>query len=139
MLDFEEARDYLTELADDLPRGIFDRLNGGIVLVPNAFYDAAGLLILGHYHVQPMGLGRYITIYYGSFEQTYAQISPAGFKRKLKEVLYHELTHHLEHLAGDRSLEIQDEIDRARIMARRGGFVPPPRIVLKKREEEENG
>jgi hypothetical protein len=32
-------------------------------------------------------------------------------KLKIKEVLYHELTHHLEHMAGDKTLEKKDAAD----------------------------
>ena len=31
------------------------------------------------------------------------------FKKELKRTLYHELTHHVESLAGDRSLEYEDD------------------------------
>ena len=120
MLDFEEAREYLTEIADDLPKDIFKELNGGIILVPDTKYDTDGLLILGHYHFDPLGLGRYVTIYYGSVMEVYGNSSADIIKKQLKDVLYHELTHHIEHLAGDKSLEIQDEIDKARILGKEG-------------------
>jgi len=116
MLEFEDAREYLTEIADDLPHEIFKELNGGIILVPDIKRDADGLFILGHYNFDPLGLGRYITIYYGSITEVYGNLSSVIIKRQLKEVLYHELTHHIEHLAGDKSLEIQDEIDKARML-----------------------
>ena len=31
------------------------------------------------------------------------------FKERLKKTLFHEFTHHLESLAGERDLEIEDE------------------------------
>ena len=42
----------------------------------------------------------------------YGHLSRNAFRKKLKYVLHHELTHHLESLAGDRSLEVQDAIDK---------------------------
>ncbi|MCL2355978.1 MAG: hypothetical protein FWC70_02305 [Defluviitaleaceae bacterium] len=113
MLTFEEAQIALDEIADALPPAIFDRLNGGYVLTEEALFDADGLVILGQYHREPQGLGRYITVHYGSMVEVYGNFSPKSFRRELKRVLHHELTHHLEDLAGDKSLEIQDEIDKA--------------------------
>ena len=124
MLTFEESREALTQVADSLPPGIFKSLNGGILLLPDAIRDDNGLSILGQYHVEPYGLGRYITIHYGSMKEVYGHLGPQTFRKKLEGVLHHELVHHLEDLAGDSSLEIQDAIDvekllRARVRRRR--------------------
>lgn len=112
-MSFEEAQDVLDEIAAALPREIFRGLNGGYVLTDETIFDGDGLVIMGMYHHEPLGLGRYITVHYGSLLAVYGFMPPQIFREKLKEVLHHELTHHLESLAGDRSLEIQDEIDRA--------------------------
>jgi hypothetical protein len=116
MLSFEEAEAALDEIAGDLPQEIFARLNGGYVLTREIMRDANGLYILGQYHVQPYGLGRYVTVHYGSICEVYGNISAKMFREKLKFVLHHELTHHLESLAGDKSLEIQDARDKARYL-----------------------
>jgi len=83
-------------------------------LVADEYIDEDGLYILGHYHVQPHGLGRYVSIYYGSLIRAYGWMPPEQFKGQIKSTLHHELTHHLESLAGDKSLEVQDAIDRAK-------------------------
>ena len=119
MLTFEEAEKALMELVDKLPPGIFEGLNCGVVLLPDSLYDENGLLILGQYHVEPRGLGRYVTIQYGSIMAMYGHYPPDAFIKKLEDVLHHELTHHLESLAGDTSLEQQDKKDVRRILARR--------------------
>jgi len=116
MLSFEEAQIALDEIACALPQAIFDGLNGGYVLTHETVKDKNGLYILGLYHVEPRGLGRYVTVHYGSIAELYGYLSPRRFKEKLKYVLHHELTHHLESLAGDRSLEVQDSIDKARFL-----------------------
>ncbi|MCL2048402.1 MAG: hypothetical protein FWG87_06710 [Defluviitaleaceae bacterium] len=118
MLTFEEAQIVLDEIACELPQAIFDGLNGGYTLTEQTIIDDDGLYILGQYHVQPRGLGRYVTIHYGSLLAVYGRVSPRVFREKLKEVLHHELVHHLESLAGDRSLEIKDALDRARYLRR---------------------
>jgi hypothetical protein len=55
-------------------------------------------------------MGRYITIFYGSFQAIYGHLSKEKYKAKLKKTLLHEFTHHIESLAGDKSLEIKDKI-----------------------------
>jgi hypothetical protein len=114
MLSFEEAQAVLDEIADALPPAIFDGLNGGYALTYETVVDDDGLYILGQYHVEPHGLGRYVTVNYGSVVEVYGHLNPRRFRDKLKKILHHELTHHLESLAGDRSLEVQDSLDRAR-------------------------
>jgi len=119
MLTFEESQDVLDELIDELPPEIFKGLNGGAVLIPDIMHDSNGLLILGQYHYQPRGLGRYVTIHHGSIFAAHGHLTAEQFREKIKHVLHHELTHHLENLAGDRSLEIKDAHDVSRKLARR--------------------
>ena len=113
-LSFEQANEWLDEVAAGIPDDIFNDLNGGIVLLPDIRISphASGddLFTLGMYHYEPYGMGRYITIYYGSFVQVYGRQSIEAQKEGLKEVLYHELTHHIESLAGVRDLEVKDEM-----------------------------
>ena len=113
-MTFEETQQALDELITQLPPEIFAGLNCGVTLLEETLYDNHGLLILGQYHVQPFGLGRYITIYYGSLMENYAHLNAPKFIKKLRGVLHHELTHHLEHQAGDRTLEIEDELEICR-------------------------
>ena len=115
-MTFETAQEALSEFADALPEKIFEGLNGGIVLLPDVkmhpeSINTDELYILGQYRYEPYGLGRYITIYYGSLLHVWEGCTENEKLERLKEVLYHELTHHLENMAGDKSLEIQDEID----------------------------
>ena len=116
MVSFETSCDILESLVEELPQEILKGLNCGIIMLNEIEYDKNGLIILGQYHFEPRGLGRYITIYYGSIKAIYGYSSDKIFAKKIKEVLNHELTHHLEHLAGDRTLEKQDEIDKAKYL-----------------------
>jgi len=52
--------------------------------------------------------GRHIVIYYGSFEKVYNGYPIEIIEEKLRKTLYHEFIHHLESLAGERGLEIED-------------------------------
>ncbi|MCL2383824.1 MAG: metallopeptidase family protein [Oscillospiraceae bacterium] len=49
-------------------------------------------------------MGRYISIFYGSFVQLYGHYSKEDLYEELKKTLIHEFTHHVESLAGDRTL-----------------------------------
>ena len=108
MVSYKEAGRMLDKAMEALPQGIFDGLNGGVNLIEEEKTDSRGGYILGLYHNNMMG--RYIEIFYGSFTALYGDIPPMQFERRLKSTLHHELTHHIEGLAGDRSLEQWDEL-----------------------------
>ncbi len=110
MISFDDAQKVLNEAAEALPEEIFRDLNGGINLLPDAPKDEddGDMYTLGHYFHN--ALGRYVNIYYGSFEALYGTMSDSKIAEKMKKTLYHELTHHIESLAGDRSLERDDEL-----------------------------
>ncbi len=109
MIAFDEMAALLDEIAEEFPKEFFKELSGGIVLAPGEKkHDEDGLLILGEY-IQGGGLGRYIAIYYGSVASVYGHFSRARIKAQLRDTLKHEFTHHMESLAGERGLEIEDE------------------------------
>jgi len=103
----------LDEIASGLPEEIFSELNGGVSLLPETKLSTAdpdgGLYTLGEYRRDQMG--RYIVIYYGSVCAVHANASREKLRKILKKLLAHELTHHLESLAGQRDLEIEDEME----------------------------
>lgn len=112
MIPIDEVEIILDEIAEELPQEFYKELNGGIILLPEVKLNPMGrkndLFIMGEYH-SGGGLGRYITIYYGSFERLYGHLSREAFKKQLASTLKHEFTHHLESLAGERDLEKEDE------------------------------
>ena len=111
MYSIEEVNDILDEIAAELPEEIFSELNGGVSLLPETKPSAAdpdgGLYTLGEYCRDQMG--RYIVLYYGSIRAVHGGESAESFRANLKKLLAHELTHHIESLAGERDLEIEDE------------------------------
>lgn len=118
MLTFEQARDILSDLADSIPEVICRELNGGIILQPDEKISSHSLgddlYTMGEYNYDPRGLGRYITIYYGSLIRVYGTATEKKQAEVLRQVLHHELIHHIESLAGDRTLERQDDEDLMR-------------------------
>ena len=54
-------------------------------------------------------MGRYINIYYGSFKKVYGYMNEKEITKKIREVLQHEIYHHLESLSGTHELEDEDD------------------------------
>lgn len=113
MIDIERFSAILEEQAALLPRELYDQLNLGIGVVERAKLHRRALpgrplYVLGEYRVHPV-MGRGILLYYGSFVKVYPGLQDEdAVRREVDAVLKHELTHHLEHQAGSRELEIAD-------------------------------
>jgi len=118
MITFDEMDLLLDSISFEIPEDFYKELNGGIILSPGVKLHPESrenepLYILGEYHNDRQGyggLGRYIMVYYGSFLRVHPNLSPEQTREELKNLLMHEFTHHLESLAGERGLEIKDEI-----------------------------
>jgi len=112
LFSIEDVNEMLDEAASMLPQEIFRDLNGGVSLLPETKMSSAdpggGLYTLGEYRRDQMG--RYIVIYYGSICAVHGNDTREELRESLKKLLGHELTHHLESLAGQRDLEIEDKI-----------------------------
>lgn len=114
-MTIDEAQVILEELVNDLPERIFKELNGGVLLLPNKKISPEArnddLYIMGEYSVSP-NMGRLVKIYYGSLEAALGEnASDRRWTKELRKTLHHELTHHLEDLAGENDLVIEDEIN----------------------------
>lgn len=116
MITFDEMGDWLDEIAERFPREFYTDLNGGILLLPEAKPDPefpeGEMYFLGEYCHNEMG--RYINLYYGSFAALFADAGDDELYDELYTTLAHEFTHHIESLAGERGLEIKDEIELER-------------------------
>lgn len=112
MITIDEMQEMLDEIAEEVPTAFFRELNGGIVLLPERKLSSKArhndLYTMGEYITKPI-MGRYIALYYGSFEALFDGVSKNTLREELRETLFHEFTHHLESLAGERGLEIKDE------------------------------
>ena len=111
LFSIDNINEMLDEIAAELPAEVFDGLNGGISLLPDVKRSPetpdGGLFTLGEYRRDQMG--RYIVIYYGSLCATYPGVTRREMYKALKNVLTHELTHHMESRAGLRDLEVKDK------------------------------
>ncbi|MDD4080922.1 MAG: hypothetical protein PHP02_05880 [Eubacteriales bacterium] len=112
-LSVDQFTRLLEEGAAELPQEIFKGLNLGIGVVEGFKLNprtASGnpAYILGEYRYGA-AMGRGIVLFYGSFIRVYPDLSfDALGKARITDVLKHELTHHLESLAGTRDLENTD-------------------------------
>jgi hypothetical protein len=110
VFSIDEVNDILDELADELPEEVFRGLNGGVSLLPHTKRSSADpdgrLYTLGEYRHDQMG--RYIVLYYGSICAVHGHNTYDELYVNLRKLLTHELVHHIESLAGERDLIIDD-------------------------------
>ena len=114
MITMDEMGVLLDEISEELPEDFFKNLNGGILLLPERKLHKKSignsLYIMGEYH-KDGSLGRYIAIYYGSFVHVFGAMPHEQLREELRKTLKHEFRHHLESMAGDKSLQIKDAQD----------------------------
>ena len=128
MISIEEFEEVLSEIADELPEDFYISLNGGIMLLPEAKLHSEAvsndLYILGEYHYDSI-MGRYISMYYGSFVRTFSHLSREDLRRRVEHTLKHEFRHHLESQGGQRDLEIIDETEIKEYKNQSVARIPP--------------
>lgn len=125
MMTIDAMHEILDEISREVPEEFYRELNGGVILLEDEVVspEAADgdLYTLGEYCEDEL-MGRYIVIYYGSFQAVFGQESEAVVREELRETLFHEFTHHLESLAGEYGLEIKDEEElRKYFLEKQGG------------------
>jgi predicted Zn-dependent protease with MMP-like domain len=113
MMEIDEFLEMLDDISGEIPRELFRELNGGIILRPETKYHPEGigdnLYIMGQY-CRTLTMGRYILIYYGSFMKICGHMDKDQLRARVRKTVLHEFTHHLESMAGERGLEIEDAI-----------------------------
>ena len=114
MISFEEFEEITFEIADTFPEDFFRELNGGVMVRKRRRLHPAAedhdLFIMGEYHLDRY-LGRFIVIYYGSFKTCFEWVSEEELRIQIRKVLLHEFRHHLESLAGEKDLEVEDAVE----------------------------
>lgn len=114
MYTIDETEVMLNDIAEEMPQDFYKELSGGIVLREelklHPINKANDLYILGEYH-RDSRLGNFIAIYYGSIIRSFGNYSVEKYKAELRKVLKHEFRHHLETMAGERDLEVEDAIE----------------------------
>lgn len=126
-VSYERFREIVSEEMDLLPPYVFDELSGGVLVEERARLSpdsvADDLFILGFYTWS--GLGKQITLYYGSFTAVIGKGDEETYRSQIRDTLRHEFRHHMETRAGEfgkGSLLEEDMRRRARyLQAHRGG------------------
>lgn len=97
-----------------LPEYVHRDLTGGVLIDPGAYLHPArvadDLYIMGTYSTGGI-TGKAIILYYGSFMATMPNASEEALRLKIRETLRHEFLHHLETMAGEKSL-VDEDVDR---------------------------
>jgi len=111
-MNIERFESLLELIAQELPVEFYKELNGGILVLPDVkvseYARNNDLYVMGQYNSSP-SMGRYIEMFYGSFYKQYATEPTSVWISRMRDVLRHEFRHHLESLAGENGLEIEDE------------------------------
>ena len=102
MLTFDETAALLDDIVDTLPPELTEGLTGGIYLVPAP--KPHPILPFPRYMV----MGEYIFVYYGSIIAAHPDTDVAEMRNILRDIVQHELRHHVEGKAGSNALEIED-------------------------------
>ena len=109
-MSFEEFREMVAEMLDEIPQEFLRGL-GGVHVLPEARVepDYDDVYRMGEY-LDPgaedflgagEGLGRHVAIYYGSFVAIADGDPDFDWEDEAWETLTHELRHHVESLAGE--------------------------------------
>ena len=114
MINIDEFTELADEITNSLPEEFFRKLNGGVLVLERAKLHpdskpAAPLYIMGEYTNSHM-MGRYVSVYYGSFAHAYGGLSNDALREELRKTIVHEFRHHLESLSGRCELEIEDAV-----------------------------
>lgn len=114
MISLEEFENTAMEIADTFPEAFFRELHGGVMVRERSRIHPAAedhdLFVLGEYHCDRY-LGRFVVLYYGSFVRCFGGAADEEVKNQIRKVLLHEFRHHLESLAGEKDLEIEDAVE----------------------------
>lgn len=112
MKTYEEVGAMLERIIDSTPAELMDGLSGGVILSEDFKLHPKSLpyrplYVMGEYHNE--FTGRFIVIYYGSFNRVFGYLNNSEFYEKLRHTFAHELRHHLELLSGVRDLNKYDD------------------------------
>ena len=111
-MEYSRFQAILMDEAEQIPDKFYDELNGGVIISPELKYSPYAreqdLIIAGEYQYSSQ-TGCRIVIYYGSMERLYGYLDEEHLRVRIREVLRHELKHHVERLAGEHSLEDWDK------------------------------
>lgn len=125
MITYEEFEEMAQGIIEGVPQEFFQGLNGGVHLKPEkrlhpVSKENAPVYIMGLYTKSDV-LGCHIDLFYGSFATTYGVFPREHQEKALRDILLHELRHHIELLCGMQDLIYKDEEQLNRIINNEDG------------------
>ena len=95
---FFEFADFIQQYFQEMDDTLKHQLTG-IFADEDLKNSANGNVVLGEYRVRRPEKPK-IVLYYGSFKKILPERAPKFWKKKIVDVIHHELTHHIEYLNG---------------------------------------
>ncbi|PLX15887.1 MAG: hypothetical protein C0601_11910 [Candidatus Muiribacterium halophilum] len=108
---FFEFAEFIHRYFQDMDENLKQQL-GGVFPDEDIKNSANGNIVLGEYRVKRPEKPK-IVLYYGSFKKILPERDPNFWKKKIIDVIHHELTHHIEYLNGTNKMG-KEEIWRKR-------------------------
>lgn len=113
-MELQEFAAYVDDISNnEIPAILLKDLNLGIQVSPNNQLDddEKNYYIMGQYIRNE--LGNQVILYYGSFKYFFKNKSIDKWKREIMATIKHELIHHVEAMAGQEDLALQEDIEMA--------------------------
>lgn len=104
-MELDDFTSCVSDILDkDIPSELLEGLNLGLIVRPElkASVQEPDRITMGVYVRSVMG--KQVILYYGSFLYFYKGKSDLYWRRKMLSTIKHELTHHIEALAGQEDL-----------------------------------
>ncbi|WP_352401087.1 metallopeptidase family protein [Anaerotignum sp.] len=125
MISLEGFALLADQVANEIPAIFYEGLNGGIQLKEEERLHPlskknAPVYILGLY-IKDDFMGSHIELYYGSFAKVCRSFTEERLIKEIRDVLRHELQHHVELMCGNTDLIQEDEKELMKIRKRRKG------------------
>lgn len=111
-MKIDEFNAYINYLIEkEIPSILLKDLNMGIYVSPKFQEDddEEDYYIMGEY-IQDE-LGNQVVLYYGSFKYFLEDAQLSQWQKEIMDTIKHELTHHIEAMAGQEDLAIQEEVE----------------------------
>ncbi|MBC7959770.1 MAG: metallopeptidase family protein [Vallitaleaceae bacterium] len=111
-MKLEAFMDYVTYVAEkEIPSILLRDLNMGIQVNPKKQEDdeERDYYIMGEYIQDELGCG--VVLYYGSFRYFLEDDSKETWQKEIMDTIKHELIHHVEAMAGQEDLALQEDLD----------------------------
>ncbi|UMZ73614.1 metallopeptidase family protein [Natranaerofaba carboxydovora] len=108
-MNFSEFKSCVNQIINNkIPPELMKNLNMGIIIMQETKAED-DYYIMGEYINDD--LGKYVVLYYGSFNEILENKTDKKWQEEILSTIKHELTHHVEALAGEEKLAKFEELE----------------------------